>query len=136
MTPKNAAPSGFDLAWNDWHSLNPTEGELSTIPTTAGLYRIRHHYYPGLEYIGQTGRSLRGRIGALARNTYNEEMPYRDPYTAAPSLWAIRQEDGPAFGSNQCQRTRSERPHSRPVGRADQRDRQLQAKVLRGEFTI
>ncbi len=24
-------------------------------------------------------------------------MPYRDPHTAAPCLWAIRQEDGPAF---------------------------------------
>lgn len=97
MTPKNAAPSGLDLAWSDWHSLNPTEGELSTIPMTAGLYRIRHHHYSDLEYIGQTGRSLRGRIGALARNTYKEEMPYRDPHTAAPCLWAIRQEDGPAF---------------------------------------
>ena len=24
-------------------------------------------------------------------------MPYRDPHTAAPCLWAVRQEDGPAF---------------------------------------
>jgi hypothetical protein len=96
MNPDTTTPN-LDLSWNDWHSLNPTDGKLSTIPTSAGLYRIRHHHRSGLEYIGQTGRSLRGWIGALAKNTYNEEMPYRDPHTAAPCLWAIRQEDGPVF---------------------------------------
>lgn len=86
MTPENAATSSLDLSWSGWYFLDPTDGELTTIPPAAGLYRIRHPYRSGLEYIRQTGRSLRGRIGALARNTYKKEMPYRDRHTAAPSL--------------------------------------------------
>lgn len=31
-----------------------------------GIYRIRHLVRDGLTYIGQTGRSLRGRLHALA----------------------------------------------------------------------
>ena len=51
---------------------------------------------PGLDYIGQTGRSLRGRLGQLS-GVYHAQMPYRDPHTAAPALWALRHRDGCDF---------------------------------------
>jgi hypothetical protein len=49
-----------------------------------------------LDYIGQAGRSLRGRLGMLA-GVHRSEMPYRDPHTAAPALWAIRHCEGCEF---------------------------------------
>ena len=85
---------GFD--WSPWLSLNPADGELSRISTNPGIYRVRHLDRDGLTYIGQTGRSLRGRVRALA-GCYKDEMPYTDPHVAAPSLWAVRQEYGPDF---------------------------------------
>ena len=86
---------GFE--WSDWLSLDPNTGELGTMPTDEGLYRIRHQNRSGLEYIGETGRSVRGRVLALARGAFADEMPYRDPHVGAPCMWAIRQEDGPRF---------------------------------------
>lgn len=82
--------------WSPWISLNPHDAELSRISTNPGLYRVRHLNRDGLTYIGQTGRSLRGRLRALA-GCYEEEMPYTDPHVAAPCLWAVRQEHGPEF---------------------------------------
>lgn len=37
-----------------------------------------------------TARSLRERLGALRAGAYAEVMPYQDPHTAAPALWALR----------------------------------------------
>lgn len=65
------------------------------MPTDEGLYRISHSDYDGFVYVGETGRSLRGRVRSLARGTFDDEMPYRDPHTAAPCLWAIRDQHGP-----------------------------------------
>ncbi|WP_433633755.1 GIY-YIG nuclease family protein [Halomicrococcus sp. NG-SE-24] len=53
--------------------------------------------YEGLVYIGETGRSLRGRIYALRRGIFNGEMPFSDPHTASPSLWTIVDRNGPGF---------------------------------------
>lgn len=86
------ASDWLGVEWSDWGSLHPNEGHLSTFSTGPGLYRVRHTKRSGLEYIGETGRSLRGRVRALARGTFADEMPYRDPHTAAPCLWAIQQE--------------------------------------------
>ena len=83
------------VEWSDWTSLDPTVGDVSTFSTDEGVYRVRHRDRKGLTYVGETGRSLRGRVRALARGVYADEMPYRDPHTAAPCVWAIRQEDGP-----------------------------------------
>lgn len=85
----------LDLDWSPWRPLDPAEGTLSRMPTDPGLYRVRHADRPGLEYVGETGRSTRGRVRALARGTYADEMPFRDPHTAAPCLWAIRDAHGP-----------------------------------------
>lgn len=54
------------LKWSNWLSLDPDEGELAEMPTDEGLYRIRNRSRNGLEYIGETGRSVRGRVRALA----------------------------------------------------------------------
>jgi hypothetical protein len=88
------ATDWLGLSWSDWLPLDRQQGALSSLPTEAGLYRVRHPAYDRLVYIGQTGRSLRGRVGSLARGAYAEEMPYRDPHTAAPTLWAIREQHG------------------------------------------
>lgn len=85
------------VTWSDWIRLDPGAGAISEVGTDPGFYRVRHENQEGLAYIGQTGRSLRGRVRALARGTFAEEMPYRDPHTAAPCLWAVREEYGPAF---------------------------------------
>ncbi len=86
------ATDWLGVEWSAWGTLHPTGDHLSEFSTDPGLYRVRHSGRPGLEYIGETGRSLRGRVRALARGVFADQMPYRDPHTAAPCLWAIQQE--------------------------------------------
>lgn len=89
----------LDLPWSEWHPFR-TLGEMpgtNTLTTDPGLYRVRHEAYDRLVYVGETGRSTRGRVGALARGSFANEMPFRDPHTAAPTLWAIREEYGSEF---------------------------------------
>jgi hypothetical protein len=51
--------------WSGWRDLRGA-GRDRQIPAGPGLYRIRRPGgEPGLEYVGQTGRSLRGRLGQL-----------------------------------------------------------------------
>jgi hypothetical protein len=69
----------------------------NVLTTDPGLYRVRHDRFDRLVYLGETGRSTRGRVGALARGTFADRMPFRDPHTAAPTLWAIRDKYGPGF---------------------------------------
>src|SRR5690242_51447 len=79
------------LAWSTWQLLY--ESWLSgRLPDRPGLYRIRRTGRSDLDYIGQTGMgnmTLRQRAGML-RGVFAEEMPYRDPHTAGPALWALR----------------------------------------------
>lgn len=86
--------SGFELLeqWSDWVPLH-SAGSNRLVPAHPGLYRIRRIGAGELAYIGQTGGSLRGRLGMLG-GVYRVEMPYRDPHTAAPALWALRHRDG------------------------------------------
>ena len=66
-------------------------------PRARAFYRIRRAGGEAeLDYIGQTGRSLRGRLGQLS-GVYRAQMPYRDPHTAAQALWALRHRDGCDF---------------------------------------
>ncbi len=88
------APDWLGVEWTDWGPLNPKKGHLSKFPRDEGLYRVRHVDRSGLEYIGETGRNLQGRVRALARGAFADEMPFRDPHTAAPCLWAIQEEHG------------------------------------------
>jgi hypothetical protein len=80
--------------WSPWVSLeNCWLG--SAIPAVPGLYRIRRTDQEVLDYVGQTGLSLRRRLAMLA-GVYLAEMPYRDPHTA-PALWALRHALGCTF---------------------------------------
>lgn len=86
------------LPWSAWIFL---EGcwRGDAIPAATGLYRIRRVESAGLDYIGQTGSgrmNLRARIRML-KGTYGPVMPYRDPHTAGPALWALRQLDERPF---------------------------------------
>jgi len=72
------------LSWTDWILLEQ-RSTLHELPTTAGLYRVRA--IDDSAYVGHAGRSLRGRVSAI-RGAFNTQMPYRDPHTAAPALWA------------------------------------------------
>ncbi len=88
VTPPAApASSPFLQDWSAWQDLRGAAWHRR-IPAGPGLYRIRRAAgKPGLDYIGQTGRSLRGRLTLLG-GVYRAQMPYRDPHTAALALWA------------------------------------------------
>lgn len=76
----------FSVVWSLWVALEFALRE-PVLPAESGLYRIRGRGDDRLAYIGQTGRSLRERVRALG-GVYRPEMPYRDPHTAGPALWA------------------------------------------------
>jgi len=80
--------AGSTPEWSCWFPLLGISRNAS-VPRLPGIYRVRRRDFDGLDYIGQTGRSLRERLGALSR-CHAEQMPYRDPHTAAPALWALR----------------------------------------------
>jgi hypothetical protein len=75
--------------WSDWQPLFKA-GRNKNIPSDAGLYRIRCVGELHLDYIGQTGMGLRKRLGMLS-GVYKNFMPYNDPHTAGPALWALKQ---------------------------------------------
>lgn len=77
-----------NLTWSPWYSFNEILESSHLLPKSPGMYRIRAMGQNKFMYIGQTGRSLRERVKGLIRNTYKEKMPFNDPHTAAPSLWA------------------------------------------------
>jgi len=86
------------LNWSNWAPLKNKNHELKTLPASPGVYKVRPIDKDFLVYIGQTGRSLRERMGQLRGYTKSEtEMPFNDPHTAAPSLWAWRDAEGWEF---------------------------------------
>jgi len=84
-----------DPDWSPWVPLNGI-GRDRAVPDRPGLYRIRSVETGRILYVGQTGRSLRGRLGSL-RGVYGDEMPYNDPHTVGPALWAHRIDTGETF---------------------------------------
>jgi GIY-YIG catalytic domain len=85
-----------EVHWTSWIPFT-TSSAFKQLPTLPGLYRIRAVNGKELFYVGETGRNLRERIRSLCNNTMKETMPYNDPHTAAPSLWAWRHADGLDF---------------------------------------
>ena len=86
------------LEWSQWIPLWES-WRGSSSPALPGLYRIRRSGRDDLEYLGQTGSgsmNLRKRL-AMLRGLFADEMPYRDPHTAAPALWALRDQHGCHF---------------------------------------
>ncbi len=88
------------LHWSDWVPLQDV-GRTTTIPALPGLYRIGRVGFNGLDYVGQTGTTLRIRLGML-RGVYADQIPYRDPHTAGPGLWALRHSTGCDFQVSAC----------------------------------
>src|ERR1700730_1791625 len=88
------SPTWNELPWTPWTSFSDS---FKHLPTGSGMYRVRAVNGNELFYLGETGRDLRARLGDLRRNTMQEFMPYNDPHTAAPSLWAWRQAEGIDF---------------------------------------
>lgn len=85
-----------DLHWTSWIPF-ATPSYFKHLPALPGVYRIRAVGVAELFYLGETGRSLRERLGDLRRHTMKETMPYNDPHTAAPSLWAWRHAENIGF---------------------------------------
>lgn len=83
------------LVWTPWCPLRTSPID-PVIPRLPGLYRVRRVGHDDLDYIGQTGMRLGQRL-AMLRGLYADEMPYRDPHTAAPALWALRHATGCDF---------------------------------------
>lgn len=82
------AALGDESAWSTWM---PLQECWKTLPACPGLYRIRllTGQRSQMAYFGQSG-NLKERLYAL-RHIYADLMPYKDPHTVAPSLWAWRQ---------------------------------------------
>jgi hypothetical protein len=88
-----------EFTWSAWQPLEQCWlGDR--IPDSPGLYRIRRLSGNDIiDYIGQTGigtMHLRKRL-AMLKGLYAEQMPYRDPHTAAPALWALRDSQACSF---------------------------------------
>ena len=84
-----AASDWCNLSWTQWQ---PLEADFvrAFAPGSSGIYRIRRTGLANrLTYIGQTGRTLRERLLALANGTHAEQCPFNDPHTAAPHLWLM-----------------------------------------------
>ncbi|MCP3104355.1 hypothetical protein LZ198_36375 [Myxococcus sp. K15C18031901] len=91
------APPRLPLDWSPWQPLEGA-GKNAALSTRPGLYRIRRSGRHDLDYIGQTGGrgGLRARLRML-KGVYADAMPYRDPHTAGPALWALRRLDDIRF---------------------------------------
>ena len=82
------------VRWSDWIAFARPRGVFDDFQRLPGVYRVRPIGHDHLVYIGQTGRSLRERVRALCLRTLDPEIPFNDPHTAAPNLWAWRQTEG------------------------------------------
>lgn len=91
-------PSWCGLAWSAWVPFEYFHERRTALPAGPGVYRVRPVDDDCLMYIGQTGRTLRERLYALSGYRKTPDlMPYNDPHTAAPSLWAWRDATGMDF---------------------------------------
>lgn len=83
--------SVVNLPWSDWKPL--ADSSAIKAPKKPGIYRVRDAVLDEVLYVGETGAKsgLAGRISQL-RTCYKDEIPYADPHTAAPALWAYSHE--------------------------------------------
>lgn len=80
------------LKWSPWIRLRANTSERSVISRAQGVYRVRAEGHEPIIYIGQTN-DMKRRTASLANHSHKEKMPWDDPHTAAPNLWAWRQEE-------------------------------------------
>lgn len=89
------SPNWCNLTWSPWVPFTAERDEFRTIPKDPGLYRIRPAGKGFLMYIGETSRTLHQRLNELRQTLRRSDlMPWNDPHTAAPSLWAWRDAEG------------------------------------------
>ena len=103
QTSSLASDDELGISWCDPVPLAEAVRGVS-VPVVPGLYRIRRLGVEGWDYIGQTGTgqmNLRRRM-AMLRGIYLDEMPYRDPHTAGPALWALLHATGTPFEASFC----------------------------------
>ena len=101
MTPTFISPDWCGLAWSHWASHTHSKRDFPLLTNEPGLYRVRAIGADSLMYIGQTSRSVRKRQGQLITYLRDpEQMPFNDPHTAAPNLWAWADATGMEFESS------------------------------------
>jgi hypothetical protein len=84
----------LDLDWSPWVPFDALK-EYWYIPKEPGVYRIRPIGKDFLMYIDETGRSLSELLSELRQTLQRRErMPWNDPHTIAPSLWAWADAEG------------------------------------------
>ena len=75
-----------DLRWTEWSPLPLARRTPERY--RAGIYEVRQAQGE-VVYVGQTGDFFTTRMGALG-GIFQEVMPFNDPHTAGPCLWALR----------------------------------------------
>ena len=91
-------PEWCSLPWTPWVPFTADKEEFRTIPKEPGLYRIRPTGKDFLMYIGETRRQLHGRLHELRHTLHRGElMPWSEPMTEAPSLWAWQNAEGYSY---------------------------------------
>lgn len=84
------SPDWAELDWTPWVLFSLDADPFQSLPKRPGLYRVKPLDKDILIYVGETGRDLHERIRALCLRSLDPEMPFNDPHTAAPNLWAWR----------------------------------------------
>src|SRR5665647_1158456 len=83
------------LPWTPWVPFTAGKEEFRILPKEPGLYRIRPTGKDYLMYIGETKRTLHQRLHELRHTLRRGElMPWSEPMTEAPSLWAWQDAEG------------------------------------------
>jgi hypothetical protein len=81
--------------WSPWVPFTATKEEFRQIPREPGLYRIRPIGKDFLMYIGETRRTAHERLNELRHTLKRTDlMPWNDPITEAPALWAWKDAEG------------------------------------------
>jgi hypothetical protein len=84
-----------NLSWSPWAPFTADAQIFRQIPKEPGLYRIRPVGKDFLMYIGETRRTVHQRLNELRHTLRRSDlMPWNDPHTAAPSLWAWQDAEG------------------------------------------
>jgi hypothetical protein len=79
-----------EFPWSPWIDLHGAQIN-SQSRKDEGVYRIQDRNSGSILYVGET-RNLRRRFSDL-QQAFSAEIPYADPHTATPALWAYLQEN-------------------------------------------
>jgi hypothetical protein len=96
--PEYLTPTWCSHSWTPWVPFTATKEQFREIPKEPGLYRIRPAGKDFLMYIGETKRQLHQRLHELRHTLRRGElMPWNEPMTEAPSLWAWQNAEGYSY---------------------------------------